>query len=1298
MAPQPSKIQNYREQMPVLCETFGRDQMISILKKYGFEGITRSLDGYIQSGWIEPLADGRFHRGHVLVLIRLATCNQIPFEAGLASEYDFEDIMARRVRLIELESKHIRDDARCVNTLYQWLFSNNPGEFDALSAMHVKAVIESMLETIDPNGFFENLRVEQSSGDGCYLLVKDLIQMMSDIVKVVTTAGSGFPTVQYIFDRKRQYDEISKLMMPLDSMFLATPRRDMMADERMDFINQRNQLLIDKKYQELVDLYLGHMDLFESEVKLHAKLSVCLGHIYGDLLKDNEKAAASFAEAIEYDPSNEAAFGEISHHLREAGKWDELIELLSNHWDTIDDPQKRCALILDAAQIHAFKCQNINEAIGLYERCMLEGCPGNDFDNLYKIIAGLMDDFTDLEKMRALVTLTLHIVNYPQCDKVTALQTKFDTSVEPLARCMSLLVDAGCESFRGDQPKALDLVREALVQSPTTNLIDGVLLRIATQMRAPNEFRESINDLESEDLSSEALSDAWLKIANVLVKVKHFQTLALEYAEKSVAANNNNLAAIDQSYKIALSAGLKEKSFVYATVRAARTKDAKKREELENTCDELRLAISDDDNKLMTAYESLLQFNDVKDKASDSLRELILGVDDQKAIDFLQRIEPSCMAAGLLSLVGELYESVLERDISTELRKDLLEKYLGILLGQGGTMDTDRFVQTHAQLYALAPSDRLYTMLKSTLKTNTSAFQTWTGALEDAAANISDLPRLSKLMTTLADCYQNILKDADKTADTYANLLKKSPNDVGCFKSCFDCFESLERYFECTEICKHFPIETLPQADQIKYASKCLEYSLIHGYDAKDASSFVRIISKNDESTLPEILSQIIQKIDNSGDSDQILSYLQQFENENTGLTSFAFKLARAQLLIKLDRKSDAAKLLDRKTKDDATKLGQISNGRAIVSQLEGCSEFDEINGIWNSTPQVPPPASKAILPPSPARPVPPAGQTLSNSGAQPKIHRPVPQPAIPRADATPSGDNAVVAPAATDEIVKRCAESPEADLSAEINAELQNRQPDDASALCVRIASTYEAAKNLTEAENYYKKAFGYNHASELIEFYKRYRQFKKAVKLLNFKLAKVSGSAKTPLLLDLALSYEQLRKYPEAIQSLNDVLESDKSIDKPTKIAVLKQKAAYQLASGTPADAIATLKQASADADFKSREEIDIDTCLLMREFAPDEAKKLHSKLVLRGAKSEKMQLLTLSFDIDAQKFTEANNRLNTLLAANDTAIVISAMEQKIRLQKAREDTPDEIRKTANELLALSPENAIAKAVLNA
>ena len=48
--------------------------------------------------------------------------------------------------------------------------------------------------------------------------------------------------------------------------------------------------------------------------------------------------------------------------------------------------------------------------------CTKDACSkailGNDFDNLYRIIAGLMDDYTDLEKIRAIVTLTLHIVNY----------------------------------------------------------------------------------------------------------------------------------------------------------------------------------------------------------------------------------------------------------------------------------------------------------------------------------------------------------------------------------------------------------------------------------------------------------------------------------------------------------------------------------------------------------------------------------------------------------------------------------------------------------------------------------------------------------------------------------------------------------------------------------------------------------------------------------------------------------------------------------------------------------------------
>ena len=628
-----------------------------------------------------------------------------------------------------------------------------------------------------------------------------------------------------------------------------------------------------------------------------------------------------------------------------------------------------------------------------------------------------------------------------------------------------------------------------------------------------------------------------------------------------------------------------------------------------------------------------------------------------------------------------------------QYQKDLLEKYLGIQLGQGASLDLDRFAQTHAQLFALAPNDRLYAMFKSTAKDDISAIQNWAGALEDAIASINDPDRLIKIQMTLADCYQNLIKDADKTADTYANLLRQSPDNIAFFRNCFDCYESLERYYDCTELCRQFSMDAFPPDELLKYTSKAIEFGFMYGYDSNTISGIIDIVVKNNEAKMPEIIGQLLQKCDSASvDSEQILGYMEQFENEKTGLTALSFKLAHAQMLIKLGRKADAVQLLGRNTKDEANKLGVIQNARAVASQLEGSSEYDEISAIWSSAPATPAPSAKSALPPTPAL----SAGGPRKSGPQSKIQRPVPQSAAANTASATAADADAIAKT-SEALIKLCKDAPDVDHSAEIAAELQKHPSDDASAICVRIAAAFESVQNLPEAENYYKKAFSYNYSSELIEFYKRYRQFKKAIKVLNFKLAKASDNARTPFLLDLALSYEQLRKYPEAIQALDDILKSDKSIDKSTKLAILKQKAAYQLASGAAPDAVATLKQASAEADFKSREEIDIDTCLLMREFAPDEAKKLHSKLLLRGAKSEKMQLLTLSFDIDAQKFNEANNRLNNLLSASDSAIVISALEQKIRLQKAREDNPDDIRNTANELLALSPENAVAKAVLN-
>ena len=1265
-----------REKAEFLCETFDSDAFNVMLTQRSLKKVTQYLDDYIKTGWITPLeinGKRRFHRGHMLILLQLLHCSDFNYVSGLLSEIDFEDFMSRRAAICEFKATDVKNDAKCIESLFEWLWSENTENFDPVNAVHMKAVIDLSLDKIDPNGEFD--KPNPHKDDAVALLLHDLNVMQADINNIVTIAsapGSKTPTVQ-LSQRARKYEEIEKLLLPLHSPFLATPTRDLMAEERMEFLNERNQLLIEGNYEKLIELYETHIYLYETEVERHSNLCVCIGHIYGDLLKDSTKAADAFQEALEYDSSNVEAFTEVSHHLRESQNWDELITLLSNHWDTIDDPTKRCALILECAQIQAFKCQNIADAIGLYERCMLEGYPGNDFDNLYRIIAGLMDDYTDLEKIRAIVTLTLHIVNYTQCDKTDALRKLYDNNTDPLGMCLSKLIDAGLQSFRGDQPQALQTLCEAISYSPNVNLSDGLLLRIATKMRSNNEIREGLEELESESLSQSDFTNLWLRIANVLLRIPNRDEIALEYAEKSVTADPNNSEAIDLCYNLATKLQLPDRAFVYASLKAARAKNPQVKAELEATCRELKLAFGDDDDKLISAYETLLQFDDVKADVSEGLHEILLSVDNDKAIAVLQRLESKCMASGLSKLVEDIYQSVLDRDISTDLKKGLLERYLGFMLGQGAALNIENFIPAHAQLYTLIPSDRLFSMFKTAAKDNETAYKTWAGLLEDAVNEIDDKSRIAKIHMTLADCYQHIIKDTEKAAEAFANLLKAAPDNIPAFKCCFNAFERLGRYFECTEICKDFPLEVLTQQERLNYTLKSLIFALVHLYDANTMKFFMDLIAKDDEKLIPSVIEQIIDKAnDENIDKDQLVCFLEQIEVESTGLMALSLRLAKARLLIELERIPEAADALDEDTHKQAVAANLDGKVVAAIETIDrDTDEFKTLSEIWLKIVTQPKDENKT-------------SQETTKFEEQPD---------------NKSNETHQKSAESIDALVKECADHLDDDtFNVVIEGALNTLSPEDQTNLCLKLGALYESHQKLEQADTYYQNAFKITSNLEIIEFYKRIRKIKKAIKLItNFKLPKAPEEEKNNIRLELVPLYEQIGRVDYSISTLNEVLNNRHDLDKNAIIAIFRQKAAYLAAMGQIEEAAATLGQASAEADIKSREDIDIDRCMLMREFSPAEAKKLQNSLKLRGAKSEKMTLLNLCFDIDADKYNDANNKIETLLASDNPVLRVSALELKLKMQKKRGDSAADLQKTAKELLEVSPQNPNALAVLN-
>ena len=143
-----------------------------------------------------------------------------------------------------------------------------------------------------------------------------------------------------------------------------------------------------------------------------------------------------------------------------------------------------------------------------------------------------------------------------------------------------------------------------------------------------------------------------------------------------------------------------------------------------------------------------------------------------------------------------------------------------------------------------------------------------------------------------------------------------------------------------------------------------------------------------------------------------------------------------------------------------------------------------------------------------------------------------------------------------------------------------------------------------------------------------------------------------------------------------LDDIL-ANSAPEKPEKLQLLRQKATYLMAANDADGAIMALKQASAEADIKQKEDIDIDTCLLLRNKDINEAQKLHQNLLLRGAKSDKMQLLNLCFDIDAEKFDDASAKIEKLLASDNAVLKCPVLEQKLRMQKLRGESTAETEK---------------------
>ena len=169
-------------------------------------------------------------------------------------------------------------------------------------------------------------------------------------------------------------------------------------------------------------------------------------------------------------------------------------------------------------------------------------------------------------------------------------------------------------------------------------------------------------------------------------------------------------------------------------------------------------------------------------------------------------------------------------------------------------------------------------------------------------------------------------------------------------------------------------------------------------------------------------------------------------------------------------------------------------------------------------------------------------------------------------------------------------------------------------------------------------------------------------------------------------------MRDFANALKIIDELLDSD-AFDTPARIALMRQKSTYLLQTNDAKQALATLQQASAAADANLRDEIDTDIAFLLRESDRDAAQKLLDALSQRGVKSEKMTLLTATFDIDEKRYDDAEAKLTSLIRP-DEPLAIAALEKLILLKQNRGDDDAQIREVARQLAETPSQNKSSKA----
>jgi tetratricopeptide (TPR) repeat protein len=202
-----------------------------------------------------------------------------------------------------------------------------------------------------------------------------------ELGKLYTTLEQWQPLSELLLDRASRTDDLEPLVLvahifedKLDDphnafvVWLTVFRREPARPHLLDQLN-RLAARVDLWNELLVETKALAEEIEPKHPNVAAEIWQTVGKWLRDRMDNRDEAAAAFDRAARINPEKT---DEAAEHLRNDGRWPELIALLVRRADQDQNPQQRAALYAEIAEVYEQKLEQPFDAIEWFERAEVE--------------------------------------------------------------------------------------------------------------------------------------------------------------------------------------------------------------------------------------------------------------------------------------------------------------------------------------------------------------------------------------------------------------------------------------------------------------------------------------------------------------------------------------------------------------------------------------------------------------------------------------------------------------------------------------------------------------------------------------------------------------------------------------------------------------------------------------------------------------------------------------------------------------------------------------------------------------